>query len=377
MIERKEYLKDVKKIVVKIGTTSITHSNGLLNLQMIDKIARQLSDLHNKGYEVVLVSSGALGAGMGKLKLKERPRTLPEKQATAAIGQGVLIHMYEKFFSEYGKTIGQMLLTNDDFSDRQRFLNSRNTCFSILNYDVIPILNENDATTVNEIKVGDNDTLSALVVSLIDADLLIILSDIDGLYDSNPSENKDANLISIVPEINSKIKQMSGKSNSKFGTGGMDTKIKCAEIATTTGADMIIAKSDMDHVITRILEGEKIGTLFMKKDKNITSRKHWIGYSSKISGKLIIDSGAVKAIYNKKSLLPSGIIKVEGDFSHSDTVSIAGENGEIYANGITYYSSSEIEKILGKPSSKIEKLLGYKDFDEVIHVNNLVIIKEL
>jgi glutamate 5-kinase len=270
-----------------------------------------------------------------------------------------------------------MLLTNDDFSDRRRFLNSRNTCFSILNYDVIPILNENDAITVDEIKVGDNDTLSALVVSLIDADLLIILSDIDGLYDSNPAENKDANLISIVPEITSKIKQMSGKSNSKFGTGGMATKIKCAEIATTTGADMIIARSDIDHVITRIVEGEKIGTLFMKRDKNITSRKHWIGYSSKISGKLTIDSGAVKAIYNKKSLLPSGIVSVEGDFSHSDTVSIVGENGEVYANGITYYSSSEIKKILGKASSEIEKLLGYKDFDEVIHVNNLVIIKEI
>ena len=272
MNNRKEYLKDVTKIVVKVGTSTLTHSTGLLNLKCIENLARQLSDIHNRGIQVVLVTSGSIGAGMGKLGLKVRPKTMREKQAAAAVGQGILIHMYEKFFSEYGKTIAQILLTKEDIVDKKRYLNARNTFSTLLSLGVIPVVNENDAVAIDEIKVGDNDTLSAMVTSLIGADLLIILSDIDGLYDSNPRVNPNANIIHTVKNITDEIKRSAKGAGSKLGTGGMLTKIKAAEIVIAANASMIIAEGSDTNIINEILEGLEIGTLFQKNIVGINAK---------------------------------------------------------------------------------------------------------
>ena len=374
MLSRTTFVKDLKRIVIKVGTTTLTHESGLINLGRMEKLVRFMSDLHNEGYEVVLVTSGAIGAGMGKLNLAERPKTIPEKQAVAAVGQVALIHMYQKIFSEYGKNIAQLLLTKDDIENRKRFLNARNAFFAIFSQNVIPIVNENDAVTIDEIKVGDNDTLSALVASLVDADLLIILSDIDGLYTANPKEVPDAQLISIVENIDSDIRKIATGSGSKFGTGGMATKIKAAEICTSSGINMVIAKGENPEIMKRIISGEDVGTIFLKNNKKLSARKHWIRFGSKKSGKIIVDQGASTAICSHKSLLPSGIIKVSGTFMKGDIVSIFDEGNTEIARGIVNYSSEELDKIKGCHTSEIFDILGYKDYDVVVHLNNMQIL---
>ena len=372
-MDKKEILGQVKRVVIKVGTTTLTHDTGLLNLERIEILVRQISNLHNHGYEVVLVTSGAIGAGMGKLNLNERPKNLPEKQAIAAVGQVALIHLYQKIFAEYGKTVGQLLLTASDINERNRYLNGRNTCFSLFNLGVIPIINENDAIAVEEIKVGDNDTLSAFVSTLIDADLLIILSDIDGLYDSNPKKNPNAKLISLVPQLNEEIINMAGGSDSKFGTGGMATKLNAAEIAINSGTNMVIAQGNKPENLMAIVKGEDIGTLFVKKKKGLKAKKHWLQYSSKKLGKIIVDNGAKEALLKHRSLLPSGIVDVEGNFNKGDVITIIDEEKNILASGITNYDAIECRKIMGKQTKEIIKILGYKDYDEVIHINNMSI----
>jgi glutamate 5-kinase len=371
LMDKKEILGQVKRVVIKVGTTTLTHDTGLLNLERIEILVRQISNLHNHGYEVVLVTSGAIGAGMGKLNLNERPKNLPEKQAIAAVGQVALIHLYQKIFAEYGKTVGQLLLTASDINERNRYLNGRNTCFSLFNLGVIPIINENDAIAVEEIKVGDNDTLSAFVSTLIDADLLIILSDIDGLYDSNPKKNPNAKLISLVPQLNEEIINMAGGSDSKFGTGGMATKLNAAEIAINSGTNMVIAQGNKPENLMAIVKGEDIGTLFVKKKKGLKAKKHWLQYSSKKLGKIIVDNGAKEALLKHRSLLPSGIVDVEGNFNKGDVITIIDEEKNILASGITNYDAIECRKIMGKQTKEIIKILGYKDYDEVIHINNM------
>ena len=257
---REEILENIQKIVVKVGTSTLTKEDGNLNIEKIKKIVAELSNLSNKGYDVVLVTSGAVGAGMGKLNMTERPKTLSEKQALASVGQVALTHLYQLLFQEYGKIIGQILLTRGDFSDRRRYLNARNVCNTLLKNKIIPVINENDAVVSNELKVGDNDTLSALVSGLIDADLLIILSDVQGLYNKNPQKYEDANLIEIVGKIDDDIKKTAGGEGSKFGTGGMITKIIAAEMATKIGTNMVIASGDDPKNISRIVEKENIGT---------------------------------------------------------------------------------------------------------------------
>ena len=370
-MNKKEYLGEVKRVVIKVGTTTLTHETGLLNLERIEILVRQIANLHNNGYEVMLVTSGAIGAGMGKLNLKNRPKTLPEKQAVAAVGQVALIHLYQKIFAEYGKNVGQLLLTASDINERNRYLYGRNTCFALFNAGVIPIINENDAIAVEEIKVGDNDTLSAFVATLVDADLLIILSDIDGLYDSNPKENPNAKLLPLITTLNEEIKAMAGDSNSKFGTGGMATKIKAAEIALNSGVNMVIAQGEKPENLIKIVRGEDIGTLFVKNKKGLKAKKHWLQYSSKKTGKLIIDDGAKIAVLKHKSLLPSGIKEVEGSFQKGDVITVIDEEKNVLAVGIVNYSSDECQRILGKQSKEIEKILGYKDYDEVLHINNM------
>ena len=372
---REELLKNIHRIVVKVGTSTLTTEDGNLNIDKIKKIALELSNLSNKGYDVALVTSGAVGAGMGVLGIEERPKTLTEKQAVSAIGQVSLMHLYQTFFHEHGKVIAQLLLTKGEFSDRRRYLNARNVCNTLLNRKIIPIINENDAIVSDELKVGDNDTMSALVSGLIDADLLIILSDVDGLYNKNPHKYNDANLMEIVGDINEDIKKMAGGEGSKFGTGGMITKIIAAEMSTKIGTNLVIAGGDDPVNITRIVEKENIGTLFVRKHKKISSRKYWLAYGTNKKGLIMIDEGAEKALLKGKSLLPVGIRFLEGNFGKGTVVKITNLKNEEIATGISNYSSQEIAMIKGHKSEDIEKILGYKYDDAVVHIDNMVILE--
>ncbi|MBC2582016.1 glutamate 5-kinase [Clostridium sp. DJ247] len=374
--DRKQYLENIKRIVVKVGSSTLTHNTGNLNLCRIEKIVRQLVDIHNRNIEIVLVSSGAVAAGRGKLGIKCRPKTMPEKQAAAAVGQGILLHMYEKMFSEYGKTVAQILLTREDISQRGRFLNSRNTFFALFEQGVIPIVNENDVIAVDEIKFGDNDNLSAMVASLVEADLLIILSDIDGLYDSNPKDNPDAKLIYNVEKITQQIEASAGGAGSDLGTGGMATKVNAAKIATSSGASMFILNGNAHNIINDALDGELIGTLFKAEENHLQAKKHWIAFGTRPQSKIVVDSGAEEALIKKnKSLLPKGIVSVDGVFNAGEVVSIVNKEGMELAHGICNYSSVEINFIKGLDTSLIEDKLGHKDYDEIVHKNNLVILK--
>lgn len=370
----RECLKGIKRIVVKVGSSSITHPTGKLNFAQVERLVRQLADLHNQDYQIILVSSGAVGAGRGKLGLKLRPRTIPEKQALAAVGQGLLMHMYEKMFSEYGQTVAQVLLTREDMADRHRFLNARTALLALLNFGVIPIINENDTVAVEEIKFGDNDTLSAMVASLADADLLVILSDIDGLYTANPRQDHTAQLISRVEEINPDIERLAGGAGSGLGTGGMITKIQAAKIAMNSGVAMVIANSQQENVLAAVVTGQSVGTLFMPRELPLQCKKRWIAYGSALQGRITVDDGAEEVLLKSgKSLLAIGITGVEGHFEIGNTVGVVNGMGHEIARGIVNYSSTELDRIKGVKTTQIANILGYKDYDEVIHRDNLVI----
>lgn len=373
-IDRKKYLENVKRIVVKVGSSTLTYSNGHLNLNRIESLVRQLSDIHNQGIEVILVTSGAVGAGMGRLGLKEKPRTIPEKQAAAAVGQGLLMHMYEKIFAEYGKIAAQILLTREDMNHRVRFLNARNVLFDLLGKGVIPIINENDAVVVEEIKFGDNDTLSAIVASIVEADLLIILSDINGLYDSNPSINPDAKLIDFIDKISEEIEALAGDTVTKVGTGGMITKLRAAKIVMQSGINMVIANGSTPGILRSVLNFENTGTLFKAKNTSMHSRKKWLAFGTKVFGKITVDNGAASALKARQSsLLASGITDVEGSFYLGSVVRIVDDRDREIGRGIANYSSEEISLIKGIKSCEIEGILGYKNYDEVVHRDNIVI----
>ena len=372
-MSRRKNLKACRRVVIKIGTSTLTYSNGQLNLQRIERLVRELADLHNRGMEVLLVSSGAIGVGATRMGYKKIPRTMPEKQALAAIGQGALVQLYEKLFSEYNKTVAQVLLTRGDLDERLRYLNATNALLAILELGVIPIINENDTVVVEEIKFGDNDTLSALVASIVDADLLIILSDVDGLYDSDPRVNKEAQLQAEVDEITPMMEENSKNRGSSFASGGMLTKLNAARICMAAGIPMIIANGDSDNIIRRVMDGKEIGTLFIPREEKMQARKKWIAFGTLPQGQVLVDAGAEVALLQKgKSLLPSGVIAVEGDFDRGTVVAVANvDDKREIARGMVNYSSDEIRLIAGKKSSEIEKILQGKDYDEVIHRNNL------
>lgn len=368
----REDFKDYKRIVVKVGTSTLTHANGQLNLGRMEHIVRELADLHNQDIEVLLVSSGAIGTGANRMGLKKVPRTLPEKQALAAIGQGALLHMYEKLFAEYGKTVAQVLLTREDLDERMRYLNATNTLLAILNMKVIPIINENDTVVVEEIKFGDNDMLSTVVAGIVDADLLLILSDVDGFYDKDPRVHNDACLQSEVFEITGDMEENSANRGIAFSSGGMLTKLQGARICMAAGIPMVIANSSETNVIRRIIGGEALGTLFVPREEKMQARKKWIAFGTVLHGKLKIDAGAAAALMKKgKSLLASGITAVEGDFDRGTVVAVLSGEGREIARGMANYSAEEIRRIAGQKSGDIEKILGAKDYDEVIHRNNL------
>lgn len=373
---RNQILSKVRKVVVKIGTGVLTTVDGYVDKEQIQRLAGQVVELKKMGYDVVVVSSGAIGSGMGELGIEKRPGTLPELQAVAAIGQSKLISTYDECFKLHGYHAAQILLTREDFEDRQRYLNTCNTIHTLFQLNAIPVVNENDTISVDEIKFGDNDALSALVTNLLNAELLIILSSVDGLYDKYPTGKSKAAVIPIVENVSDEVKQLAFDVKTKRGVGGMQTKLEAASVVTNAGEAVIIANGRMDGVLKKIVQGEHIGTLFLPKEEKLASRKRWIGYTIKPKGKIYIDDGAMHALRDKgKSLLASGIVTVEGTFSKGEIISICGKgNGAVVARGLTNYSSEEIEKIKGCSTSHIAKVLGYKLYDEVIHRDNMVIL---
>ncbi|MDU2065946.1 MAG: glutamate 5-kinase [Sporomusaceae bacterium] len=367
-------LSKARRIVVKLGTSTLTYENGKLNLFRIEKLVRELADLANQGKEMILVTSGAVGVGMDRLGLIEKPKTIPEKQAAAAVGQGILMHVYEKIFGEYGQTVAQVLLTREDSVNRRRYANSRSSLLTLLKMGVIPVINENDAVAVDELKIGDNDTLSATVAGLVDADLLIILSDVEGVYTENPAVNPAARLIGEIADITPEIEALSGEPGSLRGTGGMYTKIQAGKIAMNSGVSMVIALSSRDGVIRDILAGKAIGTLFSPKENSLHVRKRWLAFGSRLYGSVTIDAGCEKALLAGSSLLAAGILAVSGDFEQGNTIRIVNESGREVARGLVNYNSSDLDSIKGCHSHEFSSVLGSKPYDEVIHRDNLALL---
>ncbi len=373
-VQRKELFRDIRRLVIKIGTSSLTNEDGSFNRRLTESIADQLAGLIAGGKTVIIVSSGAIGIGCEELKMASRPREIPLRQAAAAVGQNILMQEWMAAFKKHELKVAQILLTYEAFSSRMTYLNLRNSISALLEAGVVPIINENDPICVHEIEAtfGDNDKLSAMVASKVEAELLILLSDIDGLYDKNPKKNEDARLITIIEKITPEIESYGGSSTSMKGVGGMRTKIEAAKITSMAGCHMVIANSATQDVVRKIMEGESIGTLFPARDGKYKNRTRWI-ILSKASGKLIVDRGAEEAVRKNMGLLPSGIVEVAGTFDRGDIVEIES-GGKVFAKGITDYTSSELNKIKGKHSDMIEKLLGYKNYDEVVRKSNIGLV---
>jgi glutamate 5-kinase len=374
--DRKSWLKGVRRVVVKIGSGILTSSDaGGLDQAHIQCLADNLSAVVREGYELIMVSSGAIAAGRKKLGFKNGLRSIPEKQAAAAVGQAGLMWVYEKSFGNNRLKVAQILLTRDDLSDRRRFLNARNTLFTLLKMGVIPIINENDTVITDEIKFGDNDNLSALVTNLVQADILINLSDIDGLFNADPKMDSRAELVDLVAKIDAEIEGFVSHHISDTGTGGMASKLQAAKMASAFGVPMVIANGTTATIVQEILEGRHRGTLFLPRKNKVNSWKHWIAYTLRPSGWIIVDTGARKVIIEGgKSLLPSGIIEVEGKFERGEAIRCSGTDRVEFARGLVNYSASEILKIKGLKTTQIESKLGYKYYDEIIHRDDLVLI---
>jgi len=372
---RRKILGRSRRIVVKVGSSILASLEKGLLYDVFSHLTKEISDLKRQGFEFVLVSSGAIAAGMEKLGYKTRPQAITQKQATAAVGQTRLMKIYEDYFSRYQQMVAQILLTHDDLSHRRRFLNARNTLLTLLGLGIIPIINENDTVVVDEIKFGDNDNLSALITNLIGADLLIILTDIDGLCDSDPRVNPHARCIPLVEEIDVDLDGIVGETKSEISVGGMISKIQAARKASRFGIPTVVARGNKEGVLRQILKGKEIGTLILPKKDALSSRKHWIAFNPKPKGDVIVDDGAKKAVVQKgKSLLPSGVIKIRGNFNRGDLVTCLGSRGKEFARGLVNYSATELEKIRGLRSDQIESTLGYKYSDEVIHRDDLVVL---
>jgi len=366
--------KGSRIFVVKLGTRVLTSGKtNELNESRIKNIAAQTSQLIEKGYKVVIVSSGAIGAGMAALRLKTRPQSLPKLQACAAVGQSELMKVYSRLFKDKNHVVAQVLLTQDDLNSRQRYLNAKNTIFTLLDSGVIPIINENDTVSTDEIKLGDNDRLSSLVANLIDAEKLIILTDVDNLYKYGADKKKTP--IYKVKAITRDIESLAGGTSGRLGIGGMITKIQAAKITTGSGIACHVANGKRDAILLDIEKGKKVGTLFEPCKSSFSAKKKWIAFGSKKKGTLVVDKGAKEALVErKKSLLSSGIVRVEGNFHVGDTVGVSDEKRHEFARGLANYSSKEVDKIKKVKTDRIEKILGYKYYDEVVHKDNLVIL---
>ena len=373
---RREVLERVKTLVVKVGTNVLSTDDDRLDADRIAALAEQLHRICESGRKLVLVSSGAIGAGMGLLGLKERPKDLSHLQAAAATGQAHLIHIYDKAFRPYGYHAAQLLLTANDFKGRGRYLNVRNTLRTLAEYSVIPIINENDSVSTAEIKLGDNDRLAAMVAGLIQADLLIILSVVDGLLTGDPT-NPASKRIPLVKKFDDNLLNLVGASKSSRGTGGMGTKLEAVRTATAVGVNVMIANGKRQNVLNELLSGADIGTLFLGEGDGVSAWKRWIGYTMPPKGRFVLDAGARRAVeLQGKSLLAIGVLRVEGEFVKGEVVSIVDQAGEEFARGLTNYDSSAAKSIVGKRTDEITRELGSIPYDEVIHRDNLVVTSQ-
>jgi len=369
-LTRKNILKRARRVVLKIGSAVLAEDNDIFT-----RVARDVAALKADGREVIIVTSGAVAIGMKALGLTERPANMPETQAVASAGQLNLMFNYKKAFTSEKLLMGQVLLTHDGLSDRKRFLNARNTALTLLKMGIVPIINENDAVATDEIKLGDNDELSALVINLVNADILIILTDIDGLYDRDPRDSPGAVRIPLVSNVDELCIEATCKGAGPLGSGGMRSKTAAARKAAHFGAATIVASGLDNEVISKIFTGDSIGTIFMPAKHKLTSRKHWIAFSSRPTGRVIVDDGARAALSKgKKSLLPSGILGVDGVFETGEVIHCVDTKGMEFARGLTNYNSDEIKSIKGLKSRDIEEKLGYRVYDEVIHRDNLVVL---
>ena len=367
-----------QRLVIKLGTNLLTSGSGRLDLPTMTSLVDQVAQLHRQGRELVLVSSGAIAAGRDKLAADRNRKDIPFRQVLAAVGQGCLMHTYEQLFDKHGMIIAQALLTKRDLSDRAGYLNARNTLLSLLSLGVVPIINENDVVATDEIKeakFGDNDNLSAMVANLVDADLLILLSDVHGLYTADPREDTKAKLIPTVKKIDAEIEGMAGGAGTSRGTGGMATKIEAAKLATRSAIAVVITEGSIPNVITRLAEGESVGTLFLPTTTKVESRQRWMISRLASRGRIVIDDGAAAALRKRKgSLLPAGIKDVEREFRRGDMVDVVDQQGNRVACGMSNYSAADIQTIKGAHSEDIMSLLGYEYGAEVVHRNNLVVL---
>ena len=371
---RRSHLEEAKRVVVKVGSAVLTTPEGL-NTEVLANLAAEISWLNDSGREVILVSSGSVAAGRRKLGLTRKSISMREKQALAAAGQSRLMHAYEGVFEQYDQAVAQVLLTHSDFSHRHRYLNVRNTLFTLLEWKVLPIINENDPVSVDELRFGDNDTLSAMVANLIEADLLVLLTDVDCLYSGNPCTNPEARPIQTVSRVDDEVEAMAGNVCGLLGTGGMRSKIMAAKSVSLRGCCSFVGSGRRPGIIRDLFAGEPVGTFFLPQEERMHSRKHWIAFTLRPKGYLVIDDGACRALVGRgTSLLPSGVVEVRGKFGIGEPVHCLNRDGKAIAAGLVGYDSDEIAMILGAKTCDIEKLLGHKDGDEVIHRDNLVLL---
>ena len=371
---RQSLFDKARRVVVKVGSAVLTDDQGM-NQRVVANIARELSFLHNTGREVILVTSGAVAAGRKKISFDQQSVALREKQALAAIGQSCLMHTYDQAFARHDKSIAQILLTHSDLAKRNRYLNVRNTILTLFSFGVIPVINENDTVCVEELRFGDNDTLGAMIANIIEADMFICLTDVESLYTGNPHSDPEARPLYTVAQVTPEIEAMAANVKSALGTGGMQSKIKAAKMVDSGGGSSFIGPGREDRILEKLFGGEMIGTFFLPAKEKMQSRKQWIGYILRPKGFLILDEGASRALRKGgKSLLPSGIVEVEGNFEVGDAVHCVGPDRRVMAAGLVNYQSTDIHKIKQQRSSEIMRLLGFKDSDEVIHRDNLVLL---
>ena len=370
----RDIAKDAKRWVIKIGSALLTNDGAGLDRKAIDSWVEQIAQLLSQGSEVVLVSSGAIAEGIVRLGWTTRPESIHELQAAAAVGQMGLIQTYESSFKRFDHHTAQILLDHDDMSNRQRYLNARGALQTLISLNVVPIVNENDTVVTDEIRFGDNDSLAALVANLIDADMLVILTDKDGLFDANPDTNPDAQLISAAMANDVSLDALAGGSNGTLGRGGMVTKLQAARLAARSGCNTVIAGGRNQNILHQIAAGENVGTLLSASQKPLAARKQWLAGQLQVKGKLFLDAGAVDVLTQRgRSLLAVGVTAVEGIFTRGDLVSCVDSNGVEVARGLVGYNSDEADRIKGHSAESIAGILGYREGDELIHRDNLVV----
>jgi len=374
--QRKNLFDRVRTVVVKLGTAVLTGDDGRLDRRRISALAAEVAELRQRGLRVLLVSSGAIGAGMGQLGLGRRPESMPQLQAAAAVGQGQLMGLYHDAFRGHGVTTGQVLLTRDDLHDRLRYLNARNTIFALLEFGAVPIINENDTTSVEEISFGDNDLLAAQVTNLLRAELLVILTVVDGLCRLEPG-GELGERVDVVAAVTDQVLAMCSGQGTALGRGGMESKLEAVRMVTQAGEAAVIAAGTRDDVLHALFAGEGVGTLFLPSPRRMKSRKRWIGFGARPRGKVRVDAGARRALTERgKSLLPSGVIGVEGQFERGDVVELVDEEGKALARGLVNYSAEEVGKVAGLRTSQVASVLGAKPYDEIVHRDNLVVFAQ-